>query len=804
MPQFVKYLLGSFAALVCTAFAAVSIYVFVITQDLPGYDALRHYEPPITTRVYAGDGTLIGEWARERRLFVPIQSFPNRVIGAFLSAEDRNFYQHAGIDVFGIVRAMLKNIGHWVEDRRLEGASTITQQVARNFLLSSEYKFSRKVREAVLAMRIDEAFTKDEILELYLNQIYLGQNSYGVAAAAMNYYEKSLDELEVAEAAFLAALPKAPQNYHPIYRKEAAIARRNWVIQQMANNGYITGQEAEDAMRQPLVTRRRAQGAVVEDVDYFVEEVRRQLYEQYGERALYDGGLQVRSTLDTRLQDIGVRALRAGLIKYDRRHGWRGAKAQVDLASNWQATLDNFRNQSGLATWQLAAVTAVTSENDVEIGLQNGATGVIPFSELAWARRQLRNGHVGAPVSRASDVVKPGEVIYVEALKEKGQGVYGLRQVPEVNGGLVALNPHTGQVLALAGGFSFGSSQFDRAMQALRQPGSAFKPFVYAAALDSGYTPATRVLDAPFVMEQGPGLPLWSPQNFTKKYYGLVTLRRAIEQSYDAVTVRMAADVGMRKIARYAERMGVYDKLSLFLANALGAGDTTVLRMASGYASFVNGGRKVTPTLIDRIQDRHGKTVYRHDTRKCDTCDAPEWRHQEEPLLPDDRPAVLSPQTAYQVVSLLEGAVLRGTGAVVSEIGKPLAGKTGTTNEAKDLWFVGFSPDLVCGVYVGFDNPHTLGEFEQAAHTAAPIFKDFMKEALQDTPAIPFRVPPGIVLVSVDKFTGGLASPGAPGTILEAFRPGSEPSTAIYDEATDAIAGASTETEISRGTGGLY
>jgi len=786
------------------SFATVSIYVYAITRDLPGYDALRHYEPPITTRVYAGNGTLIGEWARERRLFVPIHSVPNRVIGAFLSAEDKNFYRHPGIDVAGIVRAIVKNISAYGENRRMEGASTITQQVAKNFLLSSEYKFSRKVREAVLAMRIDSAFSKDEILELYLNQIFLGQSSYGVAAAALNYFGKSLDELSIDEAAFLAALPKAPQNYHPVYRTQAAISRRNLVIEQMAHNGYISETEAEVAMRKRLVTQTRGQGAVAPDVDYFVEEVRRQLYDQYGERALYDGGLQVRSTLDTRLQDIAVRSLRQGLINYDRRHGWRGAKEHIELAADWRATLQNFKNESGMPNWQVAAVTGIALPNEIQIGLQGGGSGHIPFSELSWARRHVGTG-LGGQVTKASDVIKPGDVIYVERLPDKGEGVYGLRQVPLVNGALVALNPHTGQVLALEGGFSFASSQFDRAMQALRQPGSAFKPFVYAAALDHGYTPASRVLDAPFVMEQGPGLPLWSPQNFSKKFYGIVTLRHALEDSLDAVTVRVAQDIGMTTIADYAERMGVYDHLSHYLSNAIGAGDSTPLRVASGYAVFANGGHKIAATLIDRIQDRHGKTVYRHDKRPCEGCDAAQWHNQEEPLLPDDRPTVLSPQTAYQVTSLMEGVVQRGTGAIVASVGKPLAGKTGTTNDAKDLWFVGFSPDLLCGVYIGYDTPTSLGAREQAAFTAAPIFRDFMKEALADTPAIPFRVPPGIVLVSVDRHTGGLAPAGAPGTILEAFRPGTEPTTAIVDAPADGVTtGTTVDTQISNGTGGLY
>ncbi len=805
LPLVLKIVLGGTFGLLFIVSATVSIYIFVVTRDLPGYDALENYEPPITTRVYAGNGTLIGEYARERRLFVPIDAIPNRVIGAFLSAEDKNFYRHSGIDLSGIVRAAFKNIGNMMEDRRLEGASTITQQVAKIFLLSSEVKVSRKVREAVLAMRIDGAFTKDQILELYMNQIFLGENSYGVAAAALNYFGKSLDELDVAEAAFLAALPKAPANYNPVNHKDAALARRNWVIAQMAPNGYITESDARAAMAEDLVTHSRAQGAVAPDVDYFVEEVRRQLYSKYGEKALYDGGLQVRSTLDTHLQDIGVRALRAGLIAYDRRHGWRGAVGHVDLTADWRAELKNYKETSGVSAWRLAAVTGITPQNDVEIGLRDGSKGRIPFSELTWARQQIKTW-LGPEVKKATDAVKLGDVVYVEPLKEKGRGVYGLRQVPTINGALIALNPHTGQVLAMSGGFSFDSSQFNRATQAMRQPGSSFKPFVYAAALDHGYTPSSHVLDAPFVMEQGPGLPLWSPENFSHKFYGLVTLRYALEESLDAVTVRVAQDIGMDIVADYADRMGVYDHLSHFLSNAIGAGDTTLYRIASGYATFVNGGHKITATLVDRIQDRHGKTVYRHDTRPCEGCDEAAWRNQEEPLLPDDRPQVLSPQTSYQIVSLMEGVVEHGTGIVVSSVGKPLAGKTGTTNDAKDTWFIGFSPDLLCGVFIGFDNPATLGAREQAAFIAAPVFRDFMKEALADTPPIPFRVPPGIVLVPVDGHTGMLVTAGAPGAILEAFKPGTEPTTAEQQALgpDGQPLNANPNSQITQGTGGLY
>ena len=783
------------AGIAAAVFLAGVVYLYVILKDLPSVQTLENYAPPVTTRVYAGDGTLIGEYARERRIFVPITFVPKLVVYAFTSAEDRNFFRHSGIDPSGIARAAIKDVFLIIQGRRLEGASTITQQVAKNFLLNSEVKISRKIREAILAVRIDATYTKDKILELYLNQIYLGANSYGVAAAALNYFDKSLDQLTIAEVAFLAALPKAPSNYDPNRRKQAAVDRRNWVIGQMEENGYITAEEAAAAKAEPLVTRAPApMGSQTQDVDYFVEEVRRLLYAKYGEKGLYDGGLQVRSTLDTRLQDYAVNALRAGLVRYDRRHGWRGAVSNIDVSGNWKGLIGSAENQSGVPTWRVAVVLGIDG-NTTRVGLANGQEGIIPFSELTWARRGLKNGAVGPGVTRPEDVVKTGDVIYVEALENAGQ--YGLRQVPEVNGAIVALDPHTGRVLAMSGGFSFASSQYDRAMQAKRQPGSTFKPFVYAAALEDGYTPQTKVEDGPFSINQGAGLGMWSPKNFSKTFLGPIPLRRGLELSRNLVTVRLASQIGMNRVSNLVERFGVYERLPRFLANSLGAYETTLLNVATGYAEFVNGGKKITPSLIDRIQDRNGKTIWRHDQRPCEGCNDPNWHGQSEPLLPDVRKQVIDQVVAYQVVSMLEGVVQRGTGTSVKVVGKPVGGKTGTSNDAKDVWFVGFSPDLVAGAYVGFDNPRTLGHNEQGAITAAPIFRDFMKGALEDALPTPFRVPVGAILVP---------TPVGSSIINEAYRPGTEPGAYVAPPpvTSDAAAPTGSASDVGEGTGGLY
>ena len=802
-----KYLgLGS-AGLALLAVAGVVVYLAMVLKGLPSVETLRNYQPKITTRVYAGNGTVLGEYARERRVFVPAAFIPRLVKQAFTSAEDRNFYNHPGVDPSGILRAGIKDVGLVLEGRRPQGASTITQQVARTFLLNSDVKFSRKVREAILAIRIDAAYPKEKILELYLNEINLGQSNYGVAAAALGYFGKSLDELNVPEVAFLAALPKGPNNYDPRYYYKAAVDRRNWVIDQMADNNYLTDAQARAAKETPLITQIRPYGSQAADVDYFVEEVRRQLYKQYGGKVVLDGGLQVRASLDTRLQNYAVSALRTGLVRYDRRHGWRGARAHIDMDKDWKTEIAHMPNRSGIETWRLAVALSYQGRN-IQLGFRDGSTGTLTYDGYKWARKQLPGGTWGGTPQKPQEIAKPGDLFYVEQLDKPARtGEYGLRQVPEINGAIVAMDPHTGRVLALSGGFSYASSQFDRAMQAMRQPGSAFKPFVYAAALDNGYTPVSKVLDAPFVLDMGPGQGIWRPDNFEHEFLGETTLRRGLELSRNVMTVRLANDLGMDRVVPYAIRFGVYDKLPPLLANSLGAYETTLLRLVTGYSEFVNGGKKVSPSLVDRIQDRNGKTIWRHDMRKCDGCNAA-WHGQQEPLLADTREQVIDPRTAYQIVSMLEGVVRRGTGVSINAVGKPLAGKTGTSSEARDTWFIGFSPDLAVGVFVGFDTPRTLGPHEQGAITAAPVFRDFMKGALADQPPTPFRVAPGIEEVAVDSHTGAPVPPGTRGAIMEAFKAGTAPGEAPNDsnipDQPGTAPGAPASGEAGDVAGGIY
>ncbi len=822
VPRLLKWLGLAAAAVVVVVIGFSAFWIYTLTRDLPSVETLQDYAPPITTRVYAGNGTVLGEYAHQRRIFVPASFIPKLVKEAFTSAEDRNFYNHPGIDPSGILRAIIKDVGLVLQGRRPQGASTITQQVARGFLLNSDLKMARKVREAILAVRIDATYPKEKVLELYLNEINLGQNSYGVGAASLNYFGKSLDELTIPEVAFLAALPKSPSHYDPRFHIQAATDRRNWVISQMVDNGYITDAQAAEAKATPLVTQTRALGSQAADVDYYVEEVRRQLIAKYKVKGLYDSGLQVRASLDTRLQNYAVSALRSGLVRYDRRHGWRGTKMQIEVAGDWKPALAKLakdpNHQSGIETWRLAVALDYQGKA-IRIGFADGTTGTMPYDGYKWARRQLPGAVWGATPSKPQDVVKPGDVFFVEPLDPPAApGDYGLRQVPEVNGAIVAMDPHTGRVLAMSGGFSFASSQFDRAMQARRQPGSAFKPFVYATALDSGYTPASKVLDAPFEMDQGPGLGIWRPDNFEKgDYLGDTTLRRGLELSRNLMTVRLAHDLGMQNVVKLPIKFGVYDKLPPLLANSLGAYETTLLKMVTGYSEFVNGGKKISPSLIDRIQDRNGKTIWRHDDRKCEGCNDASWHGQEEPLQADAREQIIDPRTAYQIVSMLQGVVQRGTAAysVGAQIPKPLAGKTGTSSDAKDAWFVGFSPDLVAGVFVGFDNPRTLGPHEQGATVAAPIFRDFMKGALAEAPPTPFRVAPGIEEVSIDWKSGNPVPPGTPGAITEAFKAGTAPGEANapmpadYGAPVSGVAGPSTSTNgpaptVSEGTGGIY
>ncbi|MDX6805419.1 penicillin-binding protein 1A [Terrihabitans rhizophilus] len=816
--RFFGFVFATAAILGVVAAAGVAIFVWQTGRDLPNHTALQNYEPPVITRLHASDGSMIGEYANQRRLFLPIQAVPQLVLSAFISAEDKNFYQHSGIDFTGIARAALAFVEHFGTDRRPQGASTITQQVAKNFLLTNELSMTRKIKEALLSMRIEQTFSKDKILELYVNEIYLGLGNYGIAAAALNYFDKSVHELNIAEVAYLAALPKAPNNYNPFRQTDRAIERRNWVIDRMVENGYVKPEDAQKAKDSPLGVIARAGAPHNYTAPYYSEEVRRVLYEKYGAKGLYEGGLSVRTALEPQLQELAKKALTDGLVKFDEARGWRGPVKHIELGADWGPALAEVPALNDVS-WQLAVVIGVQG-NQVAIGLQPGRegsgavkpdreTGTIPTEGLKWAR--WASG-VEKPANLKGPV-QPGDVVYVEPLKTKSgeAGQYRLRQPPEISGAMAVMDPFTGRVLALVGGFSYAQSEFNRGTQALRQPGSSFKPLIYAAALENGYTPSSLVLDAPIEIAQGSGQEDWKPENYGNDFNGPSTLRYGIEKSRNVMTVRLAQDMGMPIITEYARRFGAYDDLPPFLSMALGAGETTLLRMVSSYSVFANGGKKVTPSLIDRIQDRYGRTVYRHDERECQGCRATDWRNQQPPTLADHREQILDPLTAYQMTSIMEGAVLRGTGTALREVGKPVAGKTGTTNDYKDAWFVGFSPDLVVGVYLGYDKPRGMGKSATGGGLAAPVAAEFMKMALADKPAVPFRVPAGIKLVRINPATGMRAGPGDQRVILEAFKPGTAPPdnyTVIGGESyegqavnvTPEAAGRSVRT----GTGGLY
>ena len=778
MTKLIRFLFVSALLAAVAGCGLVALTIWYFGRNLPDYRELAHYEPSIMTRVQASDGRLLAEYATKRRVFVPISAIPKRVIDAFIAAEDKNFYSEPGFDPIAILRAAIIDIGRLQHGLRPEGASTITQQIAKNMLLSNELSIKRKIREILLATRLRDSLSNDRILELYLNQIYLGAGAYGVAEAALTYFDKALDDLTLPEAATLAALPKAPSRYDPVNHPRAARARRDWVLARMVGVGTVTAAEAAQAEAQPIVTRRR-EATEVASAPYFAEEVRRELLARYGERMLYESGLSVRTSLDPRLQQAADAALRKGLVAYDHaRGGWRGAIAHIDPEGDWTKRLARVpvpavANDVG---WRLAMVVR-TDAAGAAIGFADGKSGEIPFSDMRWGRRWHENGALGPLPRSALDVVKPGDVVMTSSLGENPQQrLYSLDQVPAVSGALIVIDPHTGRILALSGGFSFAISQFDRATQAWRQEGSAIKPFVYLTALEHGFTPSTLVLDAPVSIYLGPGLPLWTPGDYEQSYRGPTTLRIGLEHSLNTLTARVAQIIGMDAIAQNIERFGIMDHMPREYSMALGAGLTTPLRLTTAYAMLDNGGRKIVPTLIDRVQDRNGVTIYRADKRACEGCSNVAWRHQPAPVVPDDREQVADPASAFQIVSMLEGVVERGTGVAVRAVGKPIAGKTGTTNDWKDAWFEGFTPDLAAGVYVGFDDPKTLGKGEQAAVVSAPIFRDFMMAALQNVPATPFRTPPGVQLYRVNPATGVPPQPGE-AAIWEPFKLGTNPTT---------------------------
>jgi penicillin-binding protein 1A len=824
--RFMGFLFAAGTIVFLVGVAGVAGLIWHFSKDLPDYSQLQDYEPPVMTRVHASDGSLLGEYSKERRLYLPIQAIPKSVINAFLAAEDKNFYEHGGIDFTGMARAALLYAQNYGSNRRPQGASTITQQVAKNFLLTNEVSFTRKIKEALLAMRIERTYSKEKILELYLNEIYLGLGAYGIAAASLVYFDKSVNELTLAEAAYLAALPKAPAALHPVRNRDRAIERRNYVIDRLAENGWIKQADAAAARKEPLAVTSRSNAAHIFAGEYFAEEVRRDVFERYGEKKLYEGGLSVRTSLDPKLQVMARRAMVTGLVNYDEAQGWRGPVNKIDLAGDWGVKLADIKSLSDISPWRMAVVLE-TSDQSARIGFQpprelggavskNRETGLITLDGVRWAKAASGPTRFKTP-THVSQVLSPGDVVYVDPLLAKDgkivDGQYRLRQIPEVSGGMVVMDPNTGRVLAMAGGFSFDQSQFNRATQAYRQPGSSFKPIVYSTALDNGYTPASIVVDAPIEIDQGSGN-VWRPENYsTGKYYGPQTLRFGLEKSVNNMTVRLAQDIGMPIIGEYAKRFGVYDELPNYLSYALGAGETTVMRMVTAYSMIANGGKRVKPTLIDRIQDRYGHTIFKHDQRECRGCDAPEgWKSQPEPTLIDRREQVLDPMTAYQITSMMEGVVQRGTATIVREVGKPIAGKTGTTNDEKDAWFIGFSPDIVVGLYIGYDKPRPLGRGGTGGHLAAPVAKDFLKVALADKPAVPFRVPAGIKLIRIDLKSGMRAGPGDSGrTILEAFKPGTAPpdnysaiGMADADGRSLIVSPDADRAVIRSGTGGLY
>jgi penicillin-binding protein 1A len=813
--RFLGFLFAAGTIFFVVGIAATAGLLWHFSKDLPDYSQLQDYEPPVMTRVHAADGSLLAEYARERRLYLPIQAVPKLVINAFIAAEDKNFYQHPGVDIYGIGRAGMLYVQNYGSGRRPQGASTITQQVAKNFLLTNEVSFQRKIKEALLALRIERTYSKQKILELYLNEIYLGFGAYGVAAASLLYFDKSVHELTIAEAAYLAALPKGPNNYNPFRRHDDAVARRNYVLDRMAEDGYITTAQVDKSKKDPLTVTVRPTGAHIFAAEYFAEEVRRYLYEKYGEKKLYDGGLSVRTTLNPKVQVMARKAMINGLVNFDEGQGYRGPIANIQTGGDWGVKLAEVKSLYDVDPWRMAVVLQVDDQS-ARIGLQpprDPAGAVVKDREVAivtldgvkWAKPA---SGASKPIQKVTQVLSVGDVIYVSPTDQQDQ--YRLRQIPEISGAMVVMDPHTGRVLAMVGGFSFDQSQFNRATQALRQPGSSFKPIVYAAALDNGYTPSTIVMDAPIEIDMGAGGGVWKPENYGGKFFGPSTLRFGLEQSRNVMTVRLAQDLGMPLIAEYAKRFGVYDELPPYLSYALGAGETTVLRMVTAYSMFDNGGRRVIPTLIDRIQDRYGHTIYKHDQRECMGCDAAKWDNQVEPTLVDRREQVIDAMTAYQITSLMEGVVQRGTATVVREVGKPIAGKTGTTNDEKDVWFIGFSPDIVCGVYMGFDKPRHIGRLATGGHLAAPIVKDFLKVALVDKPPIPFNVPPGIKLIRVDAKTGMRAGPGDIKVILEAFKPGTAPPDSYSVIGAETANGVPTTgapdggNVVRTGTGGLY
>ena len=740
----------------CSGILIMAISVIAIlwafSNELPDYKFLKSYKPPVSSKVYSGEGELVIEFSKEKRIFVPYNLIPPKVINSFLSAEDKNFFTHPGVDAKGVLRAILNNISNLIHSKRLEGASTITQQVAKNFLLSNEISLNRKVKEAILAFRIERALSKKRILELYLNQIYLGQGAYGIASASLEYFDKSISELNYGEAALLAALPKAPSKYNPYKNIELAKFRRNLVLKNLFDNKYLNNQDYNKLIEQKVKLKKRKQ-ILLEDARYYVEDIRKSVVNQFGFDRVYKQGFNIKTPINLELQNIATSSLRKGLESYDRRKGWRGALTNKKNSKNWKKNLDKFKLEKSIS-WDIAIVKKINKFSTI-IETEKNFTGTINYESISWSKKEF------------NDLFNIGDIIYVKKIQDNE---YDLKQLPKANGGIVVMDPFTGRVYALSGGFSFKKSEFNRATQALRQPGSAFKPFIYALALENNFSPTTLILDAPLVLEQGIDLKMWKPENYGKKFYGPSTLRMGLEKSRNLMTVRIAQELGIKKIVNFSKQLGIYDNPEELLSISLGSAETTLLKLTSAYCVFVNGGKKIKPILIDRIQDSEGKTFFNTETRTCKNCNQVSYTSKTIPKISDNFDQILSPQSAYQIISMLEGAVQRGTSKGLRNLNLDIAGKTGTTNKNNDTWFIGFTSKLVIGVYIGMDEPESLGRYETGAKTAMPVFKNFVKKAIKKKDAKPFKVAPNITMIVVEPFTGKKASFGSKETIIEVFK----------------------------------
>ncbi len=742
-----------FLSISLLAIIGVFVILWTFSNNIPDYKFLKNYKPPVSSKMYSGNGNLVADFSKEKRIFIPYSAIPEKVINAFLSAEDKNFFNHPGVDAKGVLRATLNNIQNIMTSKRLEGASTITQQVAKNFLLTNEVSINRKIKEAILAFRIERALNKERILELYLNQIYLGSGAYGVAAASLEYFDKSIKELNYSEAALLAALPKAPSRYNPYSNIDLAKFRRNLVLKNLYQNGFINFGNYEKYKKQNIKLK-KTKKIYLEDAQYYIEDVRKNIIETLSYEKVYKQGYNINTPINLRLQKIATESLRNGLIDYDQRKGWRGPIYRIKYNNNWFENIKKDYKLENSIGWDIAIVKKVNQFN-VEIETENKIDGVISYKDISWTKKEF------------SELLKVGDVIYVKKLKDK---IFSLKQLPKINGGIVVMDPYNGRVLALSGGFSFRNSEFNRATQALRQPGSAFKPFIYALALENKYTPSSLILDAPLVLDQGIDLKKWKPENYGKKFYGPSTLRVGLEKSRNLMTVRIAQNLGVEKIANFSKKLNIYESPDELLSISLGSAETTLLKLTSAYSSFVNGGKLINPIIIDRIQDSEGNTIINNENRKCFNCDQISFTGKDYPIIKDNYPQVMSEQTAYQITSILEGVVKRGTGKKLKNLKLNLAGKTGTTNENTDAWFVGFTSNLVIGVYVGMDNPQPLGKFETGSKAALPIFKHFVEKAVIKSDARPFKVPKKMTLMVIDPLTGEKAKFNSKDTIIEAYK----------------------------------